>query len=1292
MKKGAPDSKIVPVSEAENPSFDAAAFANSAERTHAAILEKLTAMGVKREDLPNALGEADKTLSAIKELSAKYARLAEKFGDKFKPEEKTDLESHIRKLGVKLEGSISRKIEKAAKEVLKNRATTLVQPEPAPAVAAERDHDVQTGIEEAALYLGFGRNDQAREILQKLIGHGNDAQRAEMIRLLDTIENEDAIFGAGAGRPAGGAPEAAVTPAPGGNAESPEDRQRNIEVSAMTAAINKLYGENVALDPENVLRKFLDAIPDETVRESIRSKGLTISYRGFNGEVVPRNMTGALMFVQLADEPSGKGLVFPTAQQIRALHMLDWFKGATRAAGFISRPGEAMLVHDKIELIQKGELSDSTPEHQKENPSGAVAPELQQSQDASYQAKYGYVRDRLKSNLQSFFPIGEIPPDVWQNLLSLTDEHRRNFLTGNTDATEETERKIDAFINGQDNAARARNNPAPPEYKRDNFFLASDSIYTDIQGLYPQGVPENVKGEFNEISGNVQYDPLFNNTEQETIDREILKRREVLLREQREAVGNSNRASESSSATPEAGAEPAKEQISELEARLNVAREALIEAEQKIKVDFGFVPKEDPEYNKALEIYEKARAELVGGEISLFLKEETTLADSRILAATEKKAGTWGKISSAYKWLGEQNLGKWTGWKPEGLPGRIVARGVNVRMGIGATLLGIGFFAPPVFLLTLGAKRAMSGVGAAVFTNDWLKAKTEASLTTLSEKKLNSMNTYDIAECIGDMTVGLRMQGKLASQSADFQKLMARYEELLKKEYESLHYKEVYLSGESSYAIRKFRWAHAEEKFKKFLRGGASVGAGALAAVGVDIFRHLNGVQDTGLFGAAKAPAELPSRPPVMDVPKPPVEAGTEAVKPDVSAPASAPEALAGQPSAEAAGQEAAGENAPKPQAAEGTRSENAQAAAEKEQSQGAPKETVENKTGEIKPDEAAAKAEVEEISKPEIPNSFEITVQAGEGPIHEARKAISEYIAFSGDEQLKGLTKAQRILAEEKLYRAVKDSLPKWKIGAVVSFDKDIIEKTLGEVSGQTQEQIAALDKNLAPFIDKVKWARYDVQLSQEGDAFHKPWEFDEGIRHVSKATVTGGELVSPDNATIAQGEARLDEFILRNEEERYIPDNIAGEGNDEATLDELILQNDEVAKAQAIGGADPALSQSMLEEASQAKEAALDSAVERTAKTISRIYPDEYRAIKDVKISDVLKKGYLGTTPETSWPSAGGPNQVDVIKKMKLRDSFIKVMEAFSPEERGRASGMTIHKFIQEYYKDRILKGSTG
>jgi len=289
----------------------------------------------------------------------------------------------------------------------------------------------------------------------------------------------------------------------------------------------------------------------------------------------------------------------------------------------------------------------------------------------------------------------------------------------------------------------------------------------------------------------------------------------------------------------------------------------------------------------------------------------------------------------------------------------------------------------------------------------------------------------------------------------------------------------------------------------------------------------------------------------------------------------------------------------------------------------------------------------------------------------------------------LKGLTKAQRILAEEKLYRAIKDSLPEWKVGATVSFDKDIIEKTLGEVGGQTQEQIAALDKNLAPFVDKVKWSRYDVQLSAEGDAIHKPWDYDEGIRRAARplTAVTEGTVANP-------GGADLKELILRPEDTSHIPLGIDGEADSPADLRELILQEQEnIAKVEAFKGIDPSLADEISRESqvlSVGETAALDSAIERTARTISRIYPEEYQAIKGLKISDVLKLGYFGNSPETVWPSVGEPNQVGLIKKMKLRDSFMAVMKALSPEERGSTSNMTIHQFIRTYYQDRISERS--
>ena len=761
----------------------------------------------------------------------------------------------------------------------------------------------------------------------------------------------------------------------------------------------------------------------------------------------------------------------------------------------------------------------------------------------------------------------------------------------------------------------------------------------------------------------------------------------------------------------EVAVKPAEKVIDSLpgiEAHFSAAREAFVMAERnrdkylKKKDDSPEKIKAEAEYAQAQKIYEKARAEMVGGDIGLFLKEETKLADSRILSATEKR-GTFEKISNAWKWLGDQNLEK-LGWKPEGRFGRIIARGVNARMAIGVSLIGIGYFAPPVAFLTLGVRRLMSGVGAAVLTDEWLKSIAEVPLTTFSEKELNSIaSSSKIGRHIGEMIFGLRLQGKLASESADFQKLMARYEEVLKKEYEIYESARGNLLANDSESItRRLRLAKEDEKDIKIIRRILSLGAGALAAVGVDVFRYLYAGEHTGLLSIGRVPHI--ETPPIMEMPPKPPVAAIETPKPDAESvgnaiekpnPEGAKPDSGGAPSSQqpetGAGQQAEGDAKPdgeksgtpaedKAQTKEAAKSEGAPTDTDKDKQGSTAKESADGKPAETaEPNEAGAKAEKLETSKLEIPNSFEITVQAGEGPIHEARKAISEYIALSGDEQLKGLTKAQRILAEEKLYRAVKDSLPEWKVGATISFDKDIIEKTLGVISEQTQEQIAVLDKNLAPYVDNVKWARYDVEISGEAgeQTINRPWESDEGIRRAPSAPV---DLEKP----------RLDEIKLRPEIESHIPVEVDGE-KDVPKLEEIILEEgEEIAKAKAISGTDPALSRAMLAEAGEAREVALNSAIENTAWKISRIYPEEYQSIKNLKISDVLKLGYFGNTAETTWPSAGEPNQMNLIKKMKLRDSFAAVIKALSPEERGSAAKMTIHQFIRTYYQERVIERS--
>lgn len=715
--------------------------------------------------------------------------------------------------------------------------------------------------------------------------------------------------------------------------------------------------------------------------------------------------------------------------------------------------------------------------------------------------------------------------------------------------------------------------------------------------------------------------------------------------------------------------------------RLSVARDRLIKAELDWEKYFSIggqlrdpsakrEGKADEKRRATLESYEKARAEMVDGNIRAFMEEETKLADQRIQAATEKK-GSWEKVSQLYKLMGEVKLLP-SGWRAslenQGYLGKIAARGVNVRTAVGFGLLGVGFLAPPMALLTLGARRAMTGIGATMFISEWLERRVEVLRTTIDEKEIEKLDINGVASKLAEYTIGLRMQGKLASESDDYKKLLGRLESLFNDIYEkaelatqnvgtleketvsdSLLMLSSRLSFEYSQEQRAFKLEQSEKRLISILAGcGAALGASS-------VLKYLYGThvaavgELTGIDEIQLRPESVPETPVIPGAGATSETARLEEIMLEKEKTPAVPEEIT-QPSA---GQWPSAELGP---------------------SSTPPNEAVE---------QALQEQQAGEASFELLPDSFDQVVQSGEGPIHEARKAIAEYIARSYDDKLRGLSKAQRVLAEEKLYRAMKDSLPEWKVGAKVSFPRDTISSVLDEVKNQTETQAAVLDKNLSPFVDRVNWDRYNVtgyeEATQSEWRIHKPWEYDEGIKYVKKAAQEAAESGGAETIHAPAAE------ILQNyETEMCLPPELSDTPM-ELAVDpgEAALLTDELKlKAEAIKEVDPSLAQElMFASKDAAAKAVTDSAIEKAVWFLTGLDPEEYGAVKNLKISEAVRKTYWGVNEETRWPSFREPNRLDLWRKVKLRERIMEVLKNMTEGNRNKAVKLTIHQFIKEH-----------
>lgn len=160
-----------------------------------------------------------------------------------------------------------------------------------------------------------------------------------------------------------------------------------------------------------------------------------------------------------------------------------------------------------------------------------------------------------------------------------------------------------------------------------------------------------------------------------------------------------------------------------------------------------------------------------------------------------------------------------------------------------------------------------------------------------------------------------------------------------------------------------------------------------------------------------------------------------------------------------------------------------------------------------------------------EVAEVFKETIKPNESPLHQARKAIHEYLR--GTEKLDNFTRAERIKLESDLYERIKDKVFEGKtsfkagdVGSAVSIDRVDVDAVVGHL----QERFDAapgfrdtLNQNLSKYVSNVDWSRYE-DLRFDTDA---------GIKAVPAAAerVTAsslGEVARFDDIKIGTAEAQ--------------------------------------------------------------------------------------------------------------------------------------------------------------------------
>ncbi len=603
-------------------------------------------------------------------------------------------------------------------------------------------------------------------------------------------------------------------------------------------------------------------------------------------------------------------------------------------------------------------------------------------------------------------------------------------------------------------------------------------------------------------------------------------------------------------------------------------------------------------------------------------------------ALFEKRAeitGSFEKIRRGWKWLGEMNLTK-LGAKPGGFWSGMVYRGVNIRSVASGGLLGLGVLTP-VGWFALGTRQVMSGVGTGFLAYEMLRRKHEAKLTKLADEEVSGLMHGEAAERMIQLAAYARANHTWEAVRPAYEKLQKRYEKDLEDVKDWL---QLSPDGTKDFteAVRKEQTTLTKkERDKEKTRRFLGVAAGAAAFFGVPLVRRWLGYKDiaeaaSGSRGSGLSASEA-VRSKMEQLPE------TTSDLPPVHEGAFPPEAVGTLPPVH--------EGMPQPV------------------------ESLEN---------------IQE---------FKITVKPGEGPIHEARKAIALYL----DKKGASLGQAERIWAEEELWKRTKKTLETagqlkkvYHPGDSIGFQRSEIDSVIGEVKARfgAPEKAAALSKNLKQFIDNVKWDRYKII---EGKGL---WEADGGIRKIVKIPVKAltGEAVDTNALREAWEKAEevrnLGVTIVAPEEVHISNDMI------EVTLNQSLVEN--VVATTAENAATEAVAGAAAEGVDEAKTAAAEIAAEipeTVARQVSALRKEYYDLIKNMEVSELVKKRFLSFTKEQQWPLpkvdgeyswvSNKPSHVRLMQYTRFQNRVREALAELSPSEAEGAKAMPVSKFIMKY-----------
>ncbi len=704
----------------------------------------------------------------------------------------------------------------------------------------------------------------------------------------------------------------------------------------------------------------------------------------------------------------------------------------------------------------------------------------------------------------------------------------------------------------------------------------------------------------------------------------------------------------------------------------------------------GLKPEEpDPEYGEKLEAartaYEMARAEAVHEDIKSAVHEEIGWREHSINEQKSKPGRNFlGRVMDGYRWLKDKNMSRLERFRDSGRITKGAASLLSLRTGISGALTLGAFLAPGLGTGVFAARRVLAGAGTAFGTYEFLKRRAVGKLA-------NTEDFNDLGRSMGSMMVRNEAGEDVPK---DVPIVETKLEDVISWDNLTPENVAEKMHAIIAHAEIQGSWDGLEEVYEKTKMVYEKQMAVAIA-LGQSVNEQLN--EDTKTEWAQLVKQNrLEHGVTGMDVIRHMQDKAREMEKSERS---KHRWRVGGSVAAGVVGgfgfsmlrhtqffSEFFGLNEAQASAALPTESPEI------------PAEAVSPATDNLG-DKITKILEAREAAKTDTSLYFEFA--PGEGPIHQARKAIAQAMSEHGE--WARLTQGQRIWLEERLWELKREEFYKasnlpamWHPGDMVPFRRDMVQSVVNEMQDKfkTPEAIQALDTQFRGV--KIPWDRYaykggySASLGDHGVRYglESPAPTDWASREIPKPPSMPETLEGTSNVSVTESAptseagapSLYDIEVPRVASPEILIEHTALPSN---TLPYTVFPTPDM-DASRLGG--------LLEvqpEAMPSDPTAISEIIRfKTGERLSGLASGEYELIahgtekiSPMRMLDLIKvKGFWDSE---HWPEGiHNNNHRDIMHRLRFKDAIIKKLNSLPFEEYKVAQGLDVGEFYERYF----------